>query len=249
VDLLRLVSDGYERKARLYPGLLLILPLVVTIVAIWSAKLSVLQSLAAVVAGCGGSFLLAQLARDAGKKREEALFASWGGMPSVAIFRHQDTRIDPITKARYHKTLGSLVKNAKPPSPQEEAANPNDADKIYRAWSTYLRSNTHDNKKYPLLFAENVSYGYRRNLYGLRPWGITISSLSFAAASSYCVWTYLAAHEVPVELAAAAIVAVVLLLLWTLRFTASWARVPGEAYAQRLAETVDIITRKQTRAK
>jgi hypothetical protein len=106
--------------------------------------------------------------RDAGKKREQSLFASWGGMPSVAIFRHRDPRIDGITKYRYHKTLGGLVEGAKAPSVANEEADPSAADRVYQAWSTYLRVNTRDTKKYSRLFQENVSYGYRRNLWGLR---------------------------------------------------------------------------------
>ena len=82
-------------------------------------------------------------------------------------------RIDPITKARYHKRLADLVKGAKAPSANDEQEDPVAADGVYSAWSTYLRVNTRDTKKYSLLLQENINYGYRRNVWGLRPIGIT----------------------------------------------------------------------------
>src|SRR5713101_427338 len=120
-------------------------------VRIVSAKLSSLESISAAIVGCGGAFLLSQLARDAGKKGEKALFAKWGGLPSVAIFRHSDSRLDSITKARYHKKLSALVPGVKAPSAEEERADPAAAEQVYTAWSMYLRVNTRDTKKYLLL--------------------------------------------------------------------------------------------------
>jgi hypothetical protein len=212
-------------------------------------KLSAAQSLAVVIVGCGGTFLLAQLARDAGKKREQGLFASWDGMPSVTIMRHRDTRIDPITKARYHKKLGALVKGAKPPSPAEEEADHAGADGIYQAWSTYLRVSTRDTKKYALLFNENVSYGYRRNLWGLRPWGIITSTLSCLIATSWCIREYRASADISIELLAATALALIFLVLWVFRFTSTWVRVPADAYAERLAEAVDTLGGKSAGTK
>ena len=94
----------------------LVAPVVVVGIAMLAARLSVLESLGAALVGFGGAFLLTQLARDAGKKREKELFAKWGGTPSVSIFRYRDTRLNAIIKARYHKKFSTLVKEAKAPS-------------------------------------------------------------------------------------------------------------------------------------
>jgi hypothetical protein len=83
---LNLITDGYERKARLYPALFLVAPIVITIVGAAATKLSTLESLAAALAGCGGAFLLTQLARDAGKKRENQFFEMWGGLHQSRSF-------------------------------------------------------------------------------------------------------------------------------------------------------------------
>lgn len=130
-----LITDSYDRKARVYPSLLLVAPAVGTLVAFLSSQLSALQSLGVAIVGCGGTFLLSQLARDAGKKGEPKLFEQWGGMPSVAIFRHRDGRLDPITKARYQKRLATLARGTKAPTVDEEQADPAAADQVYSAWS------------------------------------------------------------------------------------------------------------------
>jgi hypothetical protein len=237
----KLITDGYERKARLYPALLLAAPIIITVAGIAATKLSTLESLATALAGCGGAFLLTQLARDAGKKREKQFFVAWGGLPSVAIFRHRDTRIDTITKARYHKQLAALVKGAKAPSPEEERSDPTMADQVYSAWSSYLRVHTRDTKKYSLLFQENVSYGYRRNVCGLRPLGIAVSVLALLGDVAWLYHVRSTTGTVTTESAAALICVFVLLLLWMFRFTPTWVRIPADAYAERLAETTDFM--------
>lgn len=238
---LNLISERYDREARLYPALLLIAPVIATGVAFFSAKFNGLQTLGAAFVGFGGAFLLTQLARDAGKGRESSLYQLWGGMPSVLIFRHADKRFDSITKARYHKRLAMLVKGTKVPSPEEEKANPEAADEVYSAWSHYLRSNTRDTKKYPLLFQENVSYGYRRNVYGLRPFGIADSLLCALAAGGHLWFLYKDTGRIAQELAVALVVSLLFLALWLFRFTPNWVRVPANAYAERLAEALETI--------
>jgi hypothetical protein len=221
---INLVTDSYERKARLYPGLLLIAPVVITLIGVASAKLSKLESFGTALAGCGGAFLMAQLARDAGKKCEKRLFEAWGGMPSVAIFRHRDGRIDAITKARYHSRLATLVKDAKAPTQAEEVADPVTADQVYTAWSSYLRVHTRDTKKYPLVFHENVSYGFRRNVCGLRPIGIVVSALSIAGGAVWLYHLHLSAAAITPESVGALACAIVFLLLWVFRFDEYQAR-------------------------
>lgn len=246
---LNLITDGYERKARLYPALVLLAPVVVTIIATMGAKLSALQSLGAAVAAGGGAFLLSQLARDAGKSREKRLFSKWGGLPSVAIFRHRDTRLDSVTKARYHKKLSTLVKGIKAPSPQDEQADPVKADEVYTAWSTFLRVNTRDTKKYPLLFQENINYGYRRNLWGLRPLGIISCVLACLINGILFYRELQTTGKFQEEFVGVFSFSFVFLLLWAFRFASDWVRIPADAYAERLVETVEIIGAKTAAAK
>ena len=40
---------------------------------------------------------------------------------------------------------------------------------------TSLREATRDTSRFPLVFAENANYGFRRNLWGLRPIGTGVA--------------------------------------------------------------------------
>src|SRR5271165_4313391 len=51
------------------------------------------------------------------------------------------------------------------------------ADQVYQSGVRWLLNHTRpaDNKKFDLLFRENVAYGFRRNALGTKPIGILIS--------------------------------------------------------------------------
>ena len=230
---LNLITDSYERPARLYPALLLIAPLVAAGVGILSANWTALQSVAATVVGCGGAFLLTQLARDSGKKGEKHLFEKWGGLPSVAIFRHRDTRLE----------------EAKAPTVEEEQADPMAADEVYTAWSNYLRVNTRDTKKFALLFQENINYGYRRNVWGLRPIGVIVCVVSCLACGVQFYVVHQSTGKLDGAVAGAGAFAFALLMLWVFRFSSDWVRVPADAYAARLAECAESIPAKASAPK
>jgi hypothetical protein len=244
---LNLMTDGYERKARLYPALLLFMPVAVVVGCGLGTSVSRAEAVCGLVVSCGGLLLLAQIARDAGKRKERSLFERWGGIPSMCIFRHADARMDAITKARCHKTMSNLVKEAKAPSADEETADPIAADGVYTAWSTYIRVNTRDTRKYALLFQENINYGYRRNVWGLRPTGIIVTSASLAGAVAWLYVRYRSNGQISVELVIASVITLVLLLLWLFHFTADWVRIPADAYAERLTEAIDSLTSKSDR--
>jgi hypothetical protein len=235
-----LFTDSYDRPARLYPALLAIAPIFIAAVAIVSAdELTFLKSLGALAVGCGGTFLLSQLGRDFGKTRENELFELWGGLPSVAILRHRDPRLNAITKDRYHKRLATLVPEAKAPSVEDEQADQKAADQIYGAWSDYLRTNTRDKKTFALVFQELVNYGYRRNVFGLRKIGILLSVISLCISVVWLYTTYAKTGQLDDGIAGALCFALVFLLLWVFRFSSSWVRVAADAYAARLAEATE----------
>ena len=243
---LNLITEAYDRQARLYPALLLAAPVVATVVAVSAVKLNCVQTLGVSIVSLGGAFLLTQLARDAGKKGEKSLFEQWGGLPSVAIFRHRDTRLDPITKSRYHNKLMSIMKEVKAPTFEQEQMDPVAADALYLAWSNYLRVNSRNTKKFGMLFHENVSYGYRRNVWGLRPIGIIVSFLSFAVCAACLYFVHRSTGKFDESLLGAGAFALLMFLLWVFRFTGDWVRVPADAYAERLAECAETLGAKET---
>src|SRR6266446_697497 len=94
--------DRYTFQARLLPALIVVFPIALTTVALGGASMRTAGL--SIVTWAGGTMLLAQLARDGGKRREPALFESWGGKPTVARLRHRGPT-NPIILARWHSKL------------------------------------------------------------------------------------------------------------------------------------------------
>lgn len=241
-------SSEYERKARLYPAFLLLLPAVVTGVAAAAPKVGLLKSVLGGLLSCGVTVLLAQLARDAGYSRQPILFRLWGGIPSTSIFRHRNSRLDAITKGRYHQKLSELVPETRPaPTLAREEEQPEEADGKYAAWATFLRVNTRDTKKYDLIFQENVSYGYRRNTWGLKGWGVAAAALSLIVAGLlvWSAWQPAKPWQIDPKFAAAAVFDLGMLCFWLFRVTPEWVWIPAVAYAERLAEAAETIAKPE----
>jgi hypothetical protein len=109
-----------------------------------------LSTLGAIVLSFGALQLLAQLARDRGKKIEFKLFEQWGGIPSERILCHSNSSISLVEKEKIHRTLAHKT-GTLGPSILEEKINPEGAKSIYKLWSNYLRSATRDSKRYHLV--------------------------------------------------------------------------------------------------
>lgn len=245
INLETLIMDEYERKARLYPALLLIAPIVGTVFVLLSIEMAIG---ATILISSGGAYLLTQLARDKGKEKEPKLFKEWGGMPSIVVFRHIDNQLDKITKAKYHEQLTHLVEGTTAPTIEQEEADPSSADEIYTAWSNYLRRNTRG-EKFPLVRKELMNYGYRRNVYGMRPIGILVSLISLVTCAIRLYFVYHSTSQYDEALILAGVFSLVFSVLWIFQFTANWVRIPAVEYAKRLAESVDILSKDQNEDK
>ena len=237
------IGSPYERNARLYPALILVAPAVIAASVLLSPKLSAMGHALVGLAGLVAAFLLAQLARDAGRNAEAKLWDGWGGCPSTAIFRHRDKRIDPITKARYHQALAVLVPGTSPPTPEAENGDPSGADQTYEAWGNYLRPATRDSKAFELLFKENISYGFRRNLWGMRGLGIIVAGVTMAVVAGRVGLLLYRNQGVGDELYVALVLTGCLLVMWIFVVKASWVYTPADAYARRFAECVDVLAK------
>lgn len=241
--------DGYGRMARLYPALLAVAPLVVTVALLRPeiANHGFSQSIVSVAVLFGGTYLLAALARSRGKSREEDLRKKWGDWPTTILLRHSDDTIDPVTKARYHRLLGTLA-GTPMPTKTDELLDASGADHRYRAATTQLIE-ARRGKKYKLLHGENASYGFRRNLLGLRTTGIAVSLLSILIAilaqlltannGGFSFATIQFGPNVPVTPLVALCFDVVFLALWIFEVTSQFVRQAANEYALALFRTLD----------
>ncbi len=234
--------DTYSLKARLAPVCLLLLPILLAVAALQPFELSVLNSLVTFALYCGLCYFFAELGRDQGKRKEIALFKSWDGKPTTRFLRHRDATLDPVTKNRYHKFLSDAVEK-RFPSALEELSNPAAADETYQSAGKLLLEKTRDTKEFPLLLKENISYGFRRNLWGMKPAGILVCLLALAASLFPICQSVLLNKLLPVISTSMALFILLMLTLWLLRITPAWVRLPAEAYAQRLLAACDVLPR------
>ena len=178
--------DTYSIKARLAPALVAIVPvLALSVVAVPWNQFSVPQSAAAslvAVLFIGAS----DLARRRGKRIERRILRANAGQPMATTLRHRDPTIDPMLKRRYLDWLGEQLKEA-PPTHNEELENKAAADAFYSRCTVILRDRTRDANRFKLVFEENVTYGFRRNLLGLKQPTLVLDFI-IGLVSSYMLW-------------------------------------------------------------
>lgn len=234
------IFDRYDIQARLYPALLLLAPLGIVIIGLYGGTNRVTQAVLTCLGVCGGAYFLSRIARDAGKRIQNELFDKWGGMPSVQLLRHRDTRIDPHTKEQWHTFLTKAFKRMS--TAAEEETDPESADQLYRGATVWMIEQTRDTKKHALLFKENIAFGFQRNALGLKPWGIAISvtCLIWVLANSKVIQfasPYLdivqATQIEPPQIVCLCVV-ITFLLVWVFKVSEGAAERTAFAYAERL---------------
>ena len=239
MSIVSLLVDEYEHRARLRPALLVSLPLTLAAMG-WFSDLGGMQVLAGFLVYSGFTALLAQLGRDQGKQKEPWLFERWGGKPTTQLLRHGNGHLDETTKKRYHAALNSLVHGMTLPSEHQEQEDPSSADVKYDSCVLFLREKTYDKKAFPLVFAENVSYGFRRNLWGMKAPGLGLSALALLSSIIAAI-IHTNAGRPPAVAYVGTAVNGLMLVWWCLRINVNWVRVPAFAYAERLLSTCDTL--------
>jgi hypothetical protein len=230
--------DPYSMRARLQPALLMLLPACAALLIIAPAQLEPAKTIALLAGALGGAMMLSNVVRDAGKTLEPRLWQAWGGKPSVALLRHRDTVLSPAVKARYHTRLAKALGH-RLPTPAEESADGTSADSVYEAANAWLLANSRDQEKFQALFAENVSYGFRRNLLGLRPWILASCVVALIAIAVAYFTPLLATPPEPRAAMAAAAIVTIYATIFVVIVNRRWVRRAADAYAMRLLETAD----------
>lgn len=233
--------DEYALRARVAPTLVVIVIPVIGLLC-WFPAFSTTQLTLAAALSTVLIAIFSQIGRDQGRALQPKLYVAWGGQPSVQLLRHRSRLMSKETRERYRLKLESVNPALRLPSEIEEMADPDGADSRYDSVCLFLRDSTRNKATFPLVFAENVNYGFRRNLLGMKHAGI---ALSLTAAVSALIATIVGmkpdAFELPPIPTVAAILNVVLLTWWLLRINSEWVRVAAFAYAERLIGACDSI--------
>jgi hypothetical protein len=231
--------DRYTLLARQRPALLMLFPLLVAAVVIFPALQSWWATLLAVTGTCGVAVALSEFAQAKGKATEPGLLQLWDGLPSVGMLRYRDTRLDPTTKVRYKAFLEEHVPDLHFPDEASERKSPTDADTAYQSSTRWLLAQTRDKKTFALLFQQNISYGFRRNCYGLRWYGLgscIVALLALIAAASYNMTSQ---AKVDGEIFVAGFVSAGAFWFWLSAVRPSWVKIAANAYASELLAACD----------
>ncbi len=233
--------DEYALRARLAPTLVVVVIPVIGFLC-WFPAFSVTQLTLGAALSTVLIAIFSQIGRDQGRALQPKLYAKWGGEPSVQLLRHRSRQLAKETRDRYRLKLESTNPALRLPSEIEEMADPEGADVRYHSVCLYLRDTTRNRGAFPLVFAENVNYGFRRNLLGMKHAGV---ALSLAGAVSALLATIVGMKSNTLDLPAVPTVAgvlnAVLLTWWILRINSEWVRMAAFAYAERLIGACDSI--------
>lgn len=237
------IFDKYSLRARLYPASLVISPILILAYFLSNEYNQPLYFyITSIVAFPAITFFLSQIGRDRGKLKEHELYKSWGGKPTTIILRYKDNHLDKFTKERYLETLSTLLPDLIIPNQRQEEEKPIEADEVYESCGKFLISKTRDTQKYNLLFNENINFGFRRNLWGMKAIAISVAII--------CILILLGINFIQtgdnkfnIKPSGITIISIlsVYLIVWIFILNRKWVRIAGFAYAERLMESIDTI--------
>jgi hypothetical protein len=231
--------DKYTYRARLLPSLLTFLPLAFAATVWFPGQEATWKVLGLIFVSSGLATLLSHFGRDLGKRKEAELFQMWGGVPTTRMLSHRFTRFDGVTLGRYHAKLKTLLPDLQIPDLANERTNPFGASEVYSYCTSFLREKTRDQRAFPLVFAENINYGFRRNLYGWKPIGLIAASSGVVSCALFAATHLRAEQSVPLFGTVGAVVSVTLLFLWLFIIRPDWVHLAADAYAERLIRSLD----------
>lgn len=197
----------------------------------------------------GGAKFISNMVGSKGRFIQPKLFKKWGGAPTIQILRHQDNTISKVTKQRYHNCLASKV-NTRFPSEQDERDNPSHSDDIYQSGVDWLLEETRNIERFPLVISENIWFGFSRNLFALKKWGI-ILNLVILAINCFLIWLVdIRKNTWSLDYLEALIfkkyflfiaVPFLFLFIWIFLIREGWVKNRGNAYAKALLRSCEMV--------
>ena len=165
----------------------------------------------------------------------ESLWENWGGPPTTQKLRWAGAE-NPIAHQDLHKALQKFIgPNITLPTPDQEKEDPARADHIYEAAVRTLIARTGNKESYPKLKNDLIGYCFRRNVYGLRTFAITVAG--FLALGSIVAIVALPNNTgdiSPTIPVVSLLIALAWIALYTAWFTSNWVRRAADAYADEL---------------
>jgi hypothetical protein len=164
--------DTYSLRARVFPALIAGLPILALLFVLVPWDHLGLPHLTATTMGVVLLFAFADVARRTGKHVQAKL--GTGATPEQ--WHRGNTDVAEGAKDRYRDFTAKQLKLTTPTA-DEERTDPHLANDFYLSAGNWLREHTRDTRTFSILFGENITYGYRRNLLGLKVTALTCNAL------------------------------------------------------------------------
>jgi hypothetical protein len=227
--------DTYVVQARVIPSVATVLPPIVLLATgiITGARLGI----AAGVVGAVLAAIAAQLGRDRGRRLQSGLWSEWGGAPTLQRLRYAG-QSNPERVRRLHERIEAILGDHLP-TEEEEAADTSQSDDRYEEAAGRIRARTGDHTRFALLFSENISYGMRRNLLGLKPLGVGVAIITLVA-SGLLLWLTHGTFGTRVSrFVPGGAAGLLMLAFWSLVVSRDWVRTPADAYADQFVAAIE----------
>lgn len=162
--------DGYTVRARILPALLAGLPsLALPFVLVPWNRLGLSNAIVTVM-----SFVLLYAFADVAKRCGYRVEKRLGTRSTPQLWHRANKELPNATKDLYRPFVAAALKRPEP-TEVDEIERREVANDFYRGASDWLRDQTRDVKKFNILFNDAVSYGFRRNIRGLKPVAVVMN--------------------------------------------------------------------------
>lgn len=228
--------DRYAAEARIVPTLILVLPPILSLLGLYPPARTLTSISIVTMAGAVATIVLSHAVRTRGKAAEKQLFRRWNGPPTTRCLRHRFAE-SPESVAELHRSVMAATGRHLPTADQEQG-DPRAADEEYAAAVEVLRERTRDVERFPVIMAENASYGLRRNLWGIRNWGRTLTTLGALAGLTVVLMPVDTSHGPAV---AVMLLNVAALAFWMWGVSERWVQQAAELYAEALFRACGVL--------
>lgn len=174
--------DLYTIKARLAPAIIAVAPSIALLIATLDIQSFDASQVWATIGLIVVLFALSNVSREAGKKVQDRVYRDNDGWPTFDPLYYEDRTFSDDAKLKYLMFLSGKL--GRPfPTMGDAVSRPLAARQFYNEAATWLREATRDTTQFRIVYDENMTYGYFRNLLGLK-W---ISLVLNAGVMTICI--------------------------------------------------------------
>ena len=225
--------DRYSWRARVIPVYITAMPAVLALVAWLPQSLALPTGAITTIVLVPLAYLASQVGADFGKRLEKHLWLMWDGPPTTRFLRHANDEFNAVTREKLFAKLRSIGLDI--PSEDCQERNPRGADTLLEACTSETIRRTRNRERFPLVHQGLTDYGFRRNLLGLKPFGLALSIV----AELVCLWRVIVgwgSQEVIAIAMGALVVSLLLLVIWVFLVKERWVAASADRYARYLLE-------------